>query len=76
MKPADTTFAVGDEVHLMVKGVTNDRMYKSAGEIISITGHYAKVRYKQPWAPWHNCMREGAVDLRTCKKLIRRRKKS
>ena len=65
-------YAVGDEVHLIIKGVTNNREYNGAGEILSITGNYAKVRYRQPWARPHNCMREMLVDLRTCKKIKRR----
>lgn len=72
---AATGYAVGDEVHVVIKGVTNDREYKSAGEILSIHGPYAKVRYRQPWAPWHNCMREMFVDLRVCKKIKRRLKR-
>jgi hypothetical protein len=64
-------YAVGDEVHLVIKGITNNREYNGAGEILSITGNYAKVRYRQPWARWHNCMREMMVDLRTCKKIRR-----
>jgi hypothetical protein len=70
---ADATgYALGDEVRITIKGVTNNRQYQSAGEIMSITGYYAKVRYRQPWARPHNCMRVMAVDLRTCKKIKRR----
>jgi hypothetical protein len=70
---ADATgYAIGDEVHITIKGVTNDRKYQGAGEILSITGNYAKVRYRQPWARPHNCMREMLVDLRSHKKIKRR----
>jgi|ERR1035437_1337496 hypothetical protein len=65
-------YALGEEVHITIKGVTNNRQYQSAGEIVSITGNYARVRYRQPWARSHNCMREMLVDLRTCKKIKRR----
>jgi hypothetical protein len=67
-----TCYAVGDEVHITIEGVTNNRQYQSAGEILSITGNYAKVRYRQPWSRPHNCMRETMVDLRNCKKIKRR----
>lgn len=67
-----TGYAIGDEIHITIKGVTNDREYNSAGKILSITGNYAKVRYRQPWARPHNCMREMMVDLRACKKIKRR----
>lgn len=72
MKTSDTEFAVGDEVSIIITGVTNNRTYKSAGEILSIHGNLAVVRYKQPWAHWSNCMRQMAVDLRKCKKIKRR----
>jgi len=58
-------------VHMMIKGVTNNRHYKCAGEILSITGNYAKVRYHQPWTSYMG-MRETIVDLRQCKKINRR----
>lgn len=64
-------YAVGDEVHILVKGVTNNRHYKCAGEILNITGNYAKVRYHQPWTTYMP-MRETIVDLRLCKKIKRR----
>jgi hypothetical protein len=71
-----TDFKVGDEIHLTITGVTNDRVYSSCGEITEIRGGYiATVRYKQPWAPAHNCMRWTLVDLRTAKKLTRRPRK-
>jgi hypothetical protein len=65
-------YALGDEVHITIKGVTNNREYRGAGEILAIVGNYAKVRFRQPWAPPHNCMRTMMVDLRTCKKIERR----
>ena len=66
------SYAIGDEIHLVITGVTNERTYQSAGKIVSITGNYAKVRYRQPWARPHNCMSETMVDLRNCKKIKRR----
>jgi len=65
-------YAIGDEVHIIIKGVTNDRKYRGTGKILSITGNYAKVRYQQPWARLHSGMREMLVDLRTCRKIRRR----
>jgi Tfp pilus assembly protein PilZ len=61
---------IGQEVAMEVKGVTNERVYKVAGEIVSIHGNYAQVRYPQPWS---RKMRVGVVDLRTCRRIKRRR---
>lgn len=66
-------FQIGDEIHFSVKGVTNDRVYRSSAEIVEIIPpHFAKVKYRQPWAKPHNCMRPGVADLRTAKKIHRR----
>jgi hypothetical protein len=67
-----TNYDIGDEVTITIKGATNNRQYQTAGEIVSITGNYATVRYRQPWAPLHNCIRTMMVDLRCCKKIKRR----
>lgn len=61
--PTPTAFSVGQLVTCQVKGVSNDRTYRSVGRIVSIHGTIAKVRHKQPWAPWHNCMRETPYML-------------
>ena len=63
----------GDDISIEIKGVTNNRRYKSAAEIICIyPPHFAKVRYKQPWGRRDNGWRETIVDLRISKKIKRR----
>ena len=63
---------LGDEIHMTIRGVTNNRTYHSSGEIIRIEGNLAKVQFRQPWARWWNCMRTNWVDLRNCSKIKRR----
>jgi ABC-type lipoprotein release transport system permease subunit len=64
-------YAVGDEVLLLVKGVTNGRTYKVSGRILSLHGHLAQVEYDQPWASV-NRRKKTVADLRTCRKIKRR----
>lgn len=57
-------FEVGQLVKFNLKGVTNDRIYKTVGKIISLHGTIAVLRYSRPWGRY---MEQRPVMLRDLK---------